>query len=109
MAKSFKKFREDYDEWDDDNEDRDRKKQKMNIQNQRRKKAQERSSIFDENEKSLYPDSDDKIHCPVPQNILENAGFKNINNPYTYYNRKKLDKHFKMLILFIILMIFIFI
>jgi hypothetical protein len=73
------------------------------------KKNGTKCCIFDENEKSLYPDSDDKIHCPVPQNILENAGFKNINNPYTYYNRKKLDKHFKMLILFIILMIFIFI
>ena len=75
-----------------------------------KKKGSVHCCIFDENEKSLYPDSDDDIHCPVPQNILENAdGFKNRNNPYNYYKRKKLDKHFKMLILFVILMILIFI
>ena len=51
MAKSFKKFREEYeDEWADDNEDHYRKKKKMNIQQQRRIKAQEKLSVFEENE-----------------------------------------------------------
>jgi hypothetical protein len=52
MAKSFKKFREEYDdEWGDDNEDRYHNKKKMGIQQQRRKKAREKLSVFDENEK----------------------------------------------------------
>ena len=61
-----------------------------------------------QNEKSLYPDQDDKIICPEPHDITQ-SGFRNRSNPYTYYNRKKLDKHFKMFILFVILMMVIFI
>ena len=65
--------------------------------------------IFDENEKSLYPDADDAIICQEPIDNTQ-SGFRNRrNNPYTYHKRKKLDKHFKMLILFVILMIIIFI
>jgi hypothetical protein len=49
MAKSFKKFREEYDdEWVDDDRRRSENK-KMKIRDQRRKKAQERSSRFEEN------------------------------------------------------------
>lgn len=52
MAKSFKKFREDYedDEWGDD-ETRQRNKKKMSIREQRRNKAKEKLSVFDENQK----------------------------------------------------------
>ena len=52
MAKSFKKFREEYedDEWGDNEEDhRGKEKEKMKIRNQRRKKFQERE-IFGDND-----------------------------------------------------------
>ena len=50
MAKSFKKFREEYDdEWGSDDDHRRSEKKKMKIRDQRRKKAQERYSRFDEN------------------------------------------------------------
>ena len=51
MAKSFKKFREEYeDEWGDDNESRQSERKKMKIRDQRRKKAKEKSARFEENE-----------------------------------------------------------
>jgi hypothetical protein len=49
MAKSFKKFREEYDdEWGNDDR-RVNEKKKMQIRDERRKKAQERFSSFEEN------------------------------------------------------------
>lgn len=49
MAKSFKKFREEYDdEWGDDDR-RSSERKKMKIRDQRRKKAQERFYNFKEN------------------------------------------------------------
>ena len=50
MAKSFKKFREEYDdEWGNDEDYRRNEKKKMSIRDQRRKKANERNSRFEEN------------------------------------------------------------
>lgn len=51
MAKSFKKFREDYedDEWGDNEKDhRGKEKEKMKIRKQRRKKFQERETFGDD-------------------------------------------------------------
>lgn len=57
--------------------------------------------ITNEEEKKIYDENDELLKC------IE--GFTQKNNPYTYFQKKKLDKHFKMFILFVILMILIFI
>jgi hypothetical protein len=51
MAKSFKKFREEWDdEWGSDDDDVRRKERKMmNRRDKRRIKTQEKNSMFDEN------------------------------------------------------------
>ena len=78
------------------------------------KKNGNKCCVFHEKEKSLLGyESDDEINCPAPLDTAPTdikSGFRNRrSNPHTYYNRKKLDKHFKMFILFVILMMLIFI
>lgn len=53
MAKSFKKFREEYeDEWGNDDDYRRNEKKKMKIRENRRKKAYERNSRFENDEEN---------------------------------------------------------
>ena len=57
--------------------------------------------ITNEEEKKIYDENDELLKCT--------EGFSQKKNPYTFFERKKLDKHLKMFILFIILMLLIFI
>ena len=57
--------------------------------------------ITNEEEKKIYDENDELLKCK--------EGFTQKRNPYTHFKRKKLDKHFKMFILFVVLMIVIFI